>query len=106
MDKTKTLCCRITEKQSDNLNKLAEKTGKDRSECVRKILNAYFKKENLSLESKDVFIQRKRLINEINHIGNNINQIAHNVNMDKYSEYEKKKLFAMMNEVKELLKKY
>ena len=106
MNKTETLCCRITGEQNESLNKLTEKTGKDKSECVREILDAYFNKEELLLESKEVFLQRKKLINEINHIGNNINRIAHNVNMDKYTDYEKKKLFAMMNEVRELLKKY
>lgn len=103
MGKEKTICCRVTKEQYNNLIKLAEKTGNKSSECVRKILDAYFKKAIPALENRDNYIQRKELRNEINHIGTNINQIAHNTNMGIYSEYEKRKLFALMNQINTLL---
>lgn len=103
MSKIKTICCRVTQAQYDSLMKLSKKSGNKSSECVRRILDSYFEKNYAALENKEIYIQRKELKNEINHIGNNINQIAHNTNMGIYSEYEKRKLFAMMNELKKLL---
>ena len=104
MGKKKTLCCRVTEKQYSNLTKLAEKTGNTSSECIRKILDAYFKKSIPALENREDYIQRKELRNEINRIGTNINQIAHNTNMGIYTEFEKRKLFALMNQINTLFK--
>lgn len=103
MGKDKTICCRITQEQYDLLEKISEKSGNKNSECIRRILDDYFKKDAARLESKEIYIQRKELKNEINYIGNNINQIAHNCNMGIYTDYEKKKLFAMMKQVYELL---
>lgn len=103
MDKEKTICCRVTQEQYNNLVKMAEKTGNKNSECVRKILDSYFKKALPVLESKENYIQRKELRNEINHIGININQIVHNANIGIYSEFEKRKLFALMREINQLL---
>lgn len=99
MEKTKTLCCRITQQQHDCIMALVDKSGNDKSECVRQILDANFKKIIPVFEDKNVYIQRKELINEINHIGNNINQIVHNANMEFYSDYEKRKLFALMKQL-------
>ena len=83
--------------------KLSKKTGNDKSECVRKILDASFKKLDPAFENKEVYLQRKKLINEINHIGNNINQIVHNANMEFYTDYDKNKLFALMNKLNDIV---
>ena len=103
MAKTKTLCCRLTQEQYDSLIKLSKKTGNDKSECVRKILDASFKKLDPAFENKEVYLQRKKVINEINHIGNNINQIVHNANMEFYTDYDKNKLFALMNKLNDIV---
>lgn len=58
---------------------------------------------NVKLLSAENIYDRKGLINEINHIGVNINQIVKNHNSHMYSDYEKKKLFAMMKKVWDLL---
>lgn len=103
MAKTKTICCRITQNQYDSLMKLSEKTGNDKSECVRRILDANFAKIEPAFEDKEIYLQRKKLINEINHIGNNINQIVHNANMEFYTDYDKNKLYALMNKLNDIV---
>lgn len=45
---------------------------------------------------------RKQLVYEVNAIGKNVNQIVHNFNSEFYNEFEKKKLFALLNKLMEL----
>lgn len=50
-------------------------------------------------------IQReiRNLVNEVNHIGNNINQITKNNNSGLYHEKDKKRLYILMKQLKELV---
>lgn len=51
-------------------------------------------------KTKEEFLLLKEVVNEINHIGVNINQIVKNVNAHYYNDYEKRKLFALMESLK------
>lgn len=79
-------------------NVLAQKAGQaliSQSELVRRLIMG----ENIYEYNKEIVQGIKDVTNEINKIGVNINQIVHNLNMGKYSDYEKKKLFAYMQEL-------
>lgn len=93
---------RITEKQKEQIDGRCTEYGINSSEYLRRLIDADMGKE-LPMQTREQLLARKELIYEINRIGNNINQIARNVNMLQYSEYEKKKLFAMSKKVMELL---
>ena len=71
------------------------------SEYIRRLIDADMGKL-VPEQSKEAFLVHKQMVYEINRIGNNINQIVKNVNMHYYTEYEKKKLFALMNKIIEL----
>ena len=102
MEKTVPKHFRITAEQQKHLEMQCEKYGINSSEYLRRLIEAdRGNKEQYS--SQEDFLDRKQLIYEINRIGNNINQIVKNVNMHYYTEYEKKKLFALMKKVIELL---
>ena len=102
MEKTIPKHFRITAEQQKHLEMQCEKYGINSSEYLRRLIETdRGNKEQYS--SQEDFLDRKQLIYEINRIGNNINQIVKNVNMHYYTEYEKKKLFALMKKVIELL---
>ena len=102
MEKTVPKHFRITAEQQKHLEMQCEKYGINSSEYLRRLIETdRGNKEQYS--SQEDFLDRKQLIYEINRIGNNINQIVKNVNMHYYTEYEKKKLFALMKKVIELL---
>lgn len=93
-----------TDDKIDNfLNSLSEKTGKRKSDCVRDILHAAESGKYISFTSQEDYLSRKELIREVDKIGVNINQIAHNVNAGIYSDYEKRKLFALVQSLENLL---
>lgn len=94
---TKVCTIRLTEEEYKELIKNTHSTNLTLSEYVRQLI-----KDNKIVEYTS-WINRKELINEVNHIGVNINQIVKNVNSDYYSSYEKLKLFAMMKKLYELL---
>lgn len=71
------------------------------SEYIRRLIDEDMGK-TVSVQTQEEFLAKKQLAYEINRIGNNINQIVRNVNMHYYTEYEKKKLFAMMQKIMEL----
>lgn len=102
--KTKTICCRLEEEEKEYLKKLCDKTGKNESEILRQIIRSSMENSNKQFETKEHFLLRKELINEINRIGHNINQIVKNNNSHFYTNYEKEKLFALMNEIKRLMR--
>ncbi len=78
--------------------KKAAAAGKSGSEFLRQLIDKGVVKEN-----KNTINELKKLTNEINRIGVNVNQIAKNNNSHFYTEYEKKKLFAMLKEINNAL---
>lgn len=92
---------RITPEQLQHLEKQSEG---NHSMYIRKLIDEDMGR-NHRVYTKEEFLVKKQLVYEINRIGNNINQIVKNVNMNFYSEYEKKKLFAMMKKILKLLEK-
>ena len=109
-DKTETIVVRVTPKMNDILIGIASSSGKSKSEICRKLIQSAISGKNVKIESQESFLLKKRLayelINEVNHIGTNINQIVHNVNSEYYSDYEKKKLFALMQKLTSLFQSY
>lgn len=93
---------RITEEQQKHIENQCEKYGIKESEFLRRLIDADMGKK-INIQTKEEFLAQKQLISEINHIGTNINQIVKNVNMHYYTDYEKKKLFAMTRKIIELL---
>lgn len=93
---------RITEEQQKHIESQCETYGIKESEFLRRLIDADMGKK-INIQTKEEFLAQKQLISEINHIGTNINQIVKNVNMHYYTDYEKKKLFAMTRKIIELL---
>lgn len=93
---------RITEEQQKHIESQCERYGIRESEFLRRLLDADMGKK-MKVQTKEEFLAQKQLIYEINQIGTNINQIVKNVNMHYYTDYEKKKLFAMTRKIIELL---
>lgn len=91
---------RISNEELDALDNAISKNNMSRSEYVREILDNSF-----GYKPKERYVLEKQLINEVNHIGNNINQITRNNNSELYFESDKKKLFNLMNELLELVRK-
>ena len=92
---------RITEEEESVFRSQCERYGMTDSAYFRYMLTRVNDTKQEEMRSKEEYLAIKELINEINHIGININQIVRNVNMKFYSDSEKKKLFALMKEVKQ-----
>lgn len=92
---------RITQKEWDHIQMRCEMYGVTPSEYARRLIDADMGKQ-IQIPTKEEFLAKKQLTYEVNRIGNNINQIVKNVNMHFYTDYEKKKLFALMRRVMEL----
>ena len=90
---------RLTLSEKRTLIANAKKSGLSLSEYIRKVSLA----PTNYIPSPETRINVKQLINEVNHIGVNINQIAKNTNSGFYTEYEKKKLFALIKELNDKL---
>lgn len=101
-DKTDTISIRITPELNDYLDHMKEVYGISKSEFCRKIIKSSLEGEKFTIESKESFLLRKQLVYEVNAIGKNVNQIVHNFNSEFYNEFEKKKLFALLNKLMEL----
>ncbi len=101
MDKSIHINIRITLQQWNHTKDKCKKYGINYSEYIRRLIDSDMGKQ-VALQSQDEFLAKKQLAYEINRIGNNINQIVKNVNMHYYTDYEKKKLFAMMQKIIEL----
>lgn len=93
---------RITTEQQSHVEEQCKRYGINESEFFRRLIDADRGKE-VPVQTQEEFVLKKQLIYEINRIGNNINQIVKNANMRFYTEHEKRKLFAMMKKVMELL---
>lgn len=107
---SKDLCCkerkihknfRIREDQVLYMESQCKTYGINSSEYIRRLIDKDMG-NSVPNRSKEAFLIHKQMVYEINRIGNNINQIVKNVNMHYYTEYEKKKLFALMNKIIEL----
>ena len=103
-DKTEKTTARLTPAERQHVEDQAKKYGIKTSEYLRRLVEQDMGRASMSgMETKESFLIKKELINEINRIGVNINQIAHNVNSGQYLDFEKKKLFAMVDKITKLL---
>lgn len=93
---------RITEEQDAHMAKQSIRYGISASEYIRRLIDADMGKP-VPERTQEEFLAHKELVYEINRIGTNINQIVKNVNMHYYTEYEKRKLFALMKKLINLL---
>lgn len=95
---------RVTQAQGAYLKEKSFGCGIGEAELLRRLIASDMGK-SIQVQTQEEFLLKKQLVYEINRIGNNINQIVKNVNSHYYSDYEKKKLFAMMKKVAELMDK-
>lgn len=95
MKKEEILKVRVSKSEKKKLKEKAELANVSMSQLIR----LFIIDEKILVYDYNAIQEMKNLVNEINRIGNNINQIVHNTNMNKYSEYEKKKLFAMQQAI-------
>jgi hypothetical protein len=95
---------RITADQKKFITDLNEHCGLDNeAEIVRRIIDEKRGHQDIDFSNKDEYISQKNLIREINYLGHNINQIVKNNNSKFYIPAEKRKLFAMMKKIEDLL---
>ncbi len=93
---------RLSEKEAAYLQNVAAENSMSMSRYIRMLIDADMEKgivEKRHLQS----LLRRDLINEINHIGININQITRSHNENLYSEHDKRKLFALMKKLNEMV---
>lgn len=95
MKRTEEFKMRLSPEEKNTLISKAKQAQLSQSELMRKLITG----ENVYEFNKDLVQGIKDMTNEINKIGVNINQIVHNLNMGKYTDYEKRKLFAYMQEL-------
>ena len=91
---------RLTQEEAAFVKEECERYGMCESEYFRTLLR---NKKNASQQfskPKQEYLDIRALTREINYIGNNINQIVKNAHMNLCSEHEKKKLFALMELIK------
>lgn len=110
MDKKK-ITVRLTEKQDENINEAAIKTGRTKSDLIRDVIENYLSNQNDSLQDftkktdrKNKLLREKiRQENQIYwlfmNVTNNINQIAKYINLNKNSA-DHKQLLSAFNEMK------
>lgn len=91
---------RISEEDEAFFREQCELYGMKDSAYFRFLLEKVKNPSAQRVRPKEEFLAIKELTDEINHIGININQIVRNVNMLHYSDYEKRKLFAMMEDIR------
>ncbi len=84
---------RLMKKDREKLFQDAENANISASEYIRRLIN------NKRPYSREDIGTIKELIHEVNAIGVNINQIAKHFNSDFFSENEKRKLFAYMQQL-------
>lgn len=93
---------RLSEKEAAYLQDMASQNSMSMSRYIRMLIDADMEKgivEKWNLQS----LLRRDLINEVNHIGININQITRSHNENLYSEHDKRKLFALMKKLNEMV---
>lgn len=91
---------RITKEEDAFIKEECEKYGMSESEYFRTLLRNKRADSKQFSKTKQEYLDIRELTREINYIGNNINQIVKNTHMNLYSEHEKKKLFALMELIK------
>lgn len=96
---------RVDDATIEYLNKLEEESGLRQSTVIRMILENAKDNSTVNLTSKTDYQSMKELVREVNKIGININQIVRSANEHFYTKYEKKKLFAMMEKINEMITK-
>ena len=94
-ENAKTMTLRLNAAEYAHLCQQAEAAGLKKEPFVRTLIMGV----NLRPRPPDEYAEIRR---QLAAIGNNINQIVKNVNMHYYTDYEKKKLFALMNKIIEL----
>lgn len=94
---------RIKDSTMEKLNKLTNDSGQSHSAVVRMILENVLDGNKINLSNKTDYQSMKELTREVNKIGVNINQIVRNANEKFYTIYEKKKLFAMMEKIQQMI---
>ena len=95
---------RLSEKEAAYLQNAASENSMSMSRYIKLLIDADMEKgivEKRRLQN----LLRRDLINEINHIGVNINQITRSHNENLYSEHDKRKLFALMKKLNEMVGK-
>lgn len=97
---------RVSPEEDSFIRSQCEQYGMNESAYLRYLLKQASDSSAERAQPKELYLAMKELTNEVNSIGVNINQIVRNVNMQKYSEYEKKKLFAMMEEIKKTVREF
>lgn len=93
---------RLSEQEVAYLQNAAAENSISMSRYIRMLIDADMEKgivEKRRLQN----LLRRDLINEINHIGININQITRSHNENLYSEHDKRKLFALMKKLNEMV---
>ncbi|MEY8330877.1 plasmid mobilization relaxosome protein MobC [Lachnospiraceae bacterium 48-33] len=93
---------RLSEKEAAYLQNAASKNSMSMSKYIRMLIDADMETgivEKRRLQN----LLRRDLINEVNHIGVNINQITRSHNENLYSEHDKRKLFALMKKLNEMV---
>lgn len=96
---------RVDDETMAYLNKIEEKSGLRQAAVIRMILENAKNNETVRVSSKTDYQSMKELVREVNKIGININQIVRSANEHFYTKYEKKKLFAMMQALNEMIAK-
>ena len=63
---------RLNEEEYRFIEEVIKKTGKNKSACIRQIINGLMNKKDILFETKEHYILSRKLINEIHHTGVNI----------------------------------
>ena len=99
-NKIKRISVRLDNEMNNYLEKCCKQSGiKNKSVIIRNIIIAAMKGNTVNIRSHEDYKLTKELISEINKIGVNINQIVKDVNQHYYSDYEKSKLFALLQKI-------
>lgn len=93
---------RLSEKEAAYLQKVASENSMSMSRYIRMLVDADMEKGIVEKRQSQNLLRRD-LINEVNHIGVNINQITRSHNKNLYSEHDKRKLFALMKRLNEMV---
>lgn len=104
---------RCTDTMWEDIIQQSNKYGITPSEYIRRAIDSYKGNKVETIYTQQDYLMMKEYIsatskmeNEIHAIGVNINQIVKNHNAHFYLDYEKKKLFALLQELINLVKEY
>ena len=97
---------RVSPEEDSFIRSQCEQYGMNESTYLRYLLKQASDSPGERAQPRELYLVIKDLTNAVNSIGVNINQIVRNVNMQKYSDFEKKKLFALMEEIKKTIREF